>query len=132
MSDTPQVLLVCSLSKAHHDFVEVLKQQGIGAISVIAVRDAEPVLCNQALALVVCSSELLDGSFRDLLRIQKQAGLNVPMLVVSSTGDEGERLEAKRLGAVDCLPRPLSPADMEAFIQVALREIKPAGRRQLT
>jgi DNA-binding response OmpR family regulator len=131
MADIPQVLFVCSLSKAHHVFVEALKQRGIAAISAIAVGDAEPVLRDGPLALVVCSSELLDGSFRDVLRILQQAKLKVPVLVISRTGDAGERREAKRLGAVDCMPRPLCLADAEAVIQVALREITSAGNRQL-
>lgn len=132
MSDSPQVLLICSMSKAHHDFVEALKQRGIKAISAITVGYAEPVLRNQPLALVICSSELLDGSFRDVLRILQQAKPNVPVLVISRSGDATERRDAKRLGAVDCLPRPLCPAEMDAVIQIALREVRSAAKRELT
>lgn len=129
MADTPQVLLVCSLSKAHHDLAEASKQQGVRSISAFTVRDAESILLNQALAFVICAAELLDGTFRDILRILQKANLKVPVLVICRGGDREEYSEAKHLGAVDCMPRPLSLAHMGAIIQAALREITSAGKR---
>jgi DNA-binding NtrC family response regulator len=132
MADTPQVLLVCSSSKAHHDLIEAFKQQRMMATSVYTVRDAGHSLRDQPPALVICSSELLDGSYRDILQILQQAQLKVPVLVICGgvNADRAEYDEAKRLGAVGCLPRPLSFADLDAIIQTARREIAVAGKRE--
>jgi DNA-binding NtrC family response regulator len=123
MADTPQVLLVCSSSKAHYGLVEAFTQRGITPISAYAVRDAEQALRGRPISFAVCSSELFDGTFRDILNILQQARLNIPVLVIcrGEDADRAERHEAKRLGAIDCLPRPLGPAGIEAILQVVLR-----------
>ncbi len=100
---------------------EALKLQGIRSISAFTVRDAEAILRDNHIGLVISSSELLDGSFQDILRFLQRAELKVPVLVISRIGGAGERDEAKRRGAVECVPRPLNFADIEAITQLALR-----------
>jgi DNA-binding NtrC family response regulator len=123
MADTPQVLLVCSSSKAHYGLVEAFTQRGITPISAYAVRDAEQALLGKPIAFAICSSELFDGTFRDVLRILQQARLHVPVLVIcrGEDSDRAERREAVRLGAIDCMQRPLGPVGIEAILQVVLR-----------
>lgn len=131
MADTPQVLLVCSSSKAHHGVTEAFKRQGIRSVSAFTVRDAESILRDNRIGLVISSSELLDGGFQDILRFLQRAELNVPVLVISRTGESKEREEAKRMGAVECVSRPLNFDDIEAITQLAIREITSADKREL-
>ncbi len=131
MADTAQILLVCSSSKAHHDVTEAFKLQGMRSVSAFTVGDAKSILRDSTIGLVISSSELLDGSFQDILRFLRRAKLDVPVLVISRTGGAEERDEAKRRGAVECVPRPLSFADLEAITQLALREITSAEKREL-
>lgn len=127
MAETPHVLLVCSFSKAFHGFREAFKAHGMECIPSFTVREAELCIRENRLALVICSSKLLDGSFRDVLRTLRELDSRVPLIVICRGEKREEYEEAKRLGVVECLQRPLSLTDIESLIKTALRIITSNG-----
>ena len=121
--DTQQILFICSPGKCLHTFHEVLRAKLLSPLMAGTLQDAEPILAHAPLALVVCASELIDGSYRDVLHILKREGRTVPVLVVSLMAREDECEEARRLGAADCMPRPLTHDEVQAVTAKAFEVI---------
>ena len=111
------VLLICSPSKTLHAFADVLKSKLLEPIAASTLRDAEPILRHTPLALVICASQLLDGSYRDVLAIAAVAKPSVPVIVVSLMPSGGECDDARRLGAVEWMPRPLCPEQVQNLVE---------------
>src|SRR6266536_4613780 len=122
MNNTP-ILLICSPSKVLHTFDEVLHAKLQSPMMAATLQAAGPILAQTPLALVVCASELIDGTYRDVLRIHSRARRAVPVLVVSLRAREEECAEARRLGAADCMPRPLSIEEVQTLSDKAFELI---------
>ena len=122
-TDPRKILFICSPSKTRHEFHEVLLAKLLFPITAVTLQQAEPILIGTHLALVICASELIDGSYRDVLRILRREGREVPVLVVSLLARKEECEEARRLGAADCLPRPLTPDEVQIVTDKALEVI---------
>jgi DNA-binding NtrC family response regulator len=114
-----QVLIVGSYSKAFYTFTDMLRERGFETRGASTVGDARPVLQEGGTALVLCAAELLDGTYRDILEIAGSKPTPVPVMVFAGMDDSRERQEAISLGAVDCVPRPLSVEESAAIVQKA-------------
>jgi CheY-like chemotaxis protein len=56
----------------------------------------------------------------ELLRDLRKRGLSAPVVMISAFGDEGDRREAKALGANAFLDKPLAPAHLQTVIRQVL------------
>jgi DNA-binding NtrC family response regulator len=124
-----QVLIVGSYSKAFYTFTNMLRERGFETRGASTVGDARPVLQEGGTALVLCAAELLDGSYRDILEIAASKPTPVPVMVFAGIDDTHERQEAIALGAVDCVPRPLSAEESAAIVQKAATFISSSRPR---
>jgi DNA-binding NtrC family response regulator len=122
-SKTEQILFVCSPSKTLQALEEVLLAKLLFPIVAVTLQDAEPILTQKPLALIICASELIDGTYRDLLHSLARVGRSVPVIVVSMMAREEECEEARKLGAVDCMPRPMAMDEVQSLANKALEVI---------
>jgi DNA-binding NtrC family response regulator len=122
-TEMQSILFICSPGKCLYTFDEVLHAKLLSPLLAGTLQDAEPILASAPLALVVCASELIDGSYRDVLKILKREQRNVPVLVVSLMASEHECEEARRLGAADCMPRPLTHDEVQIVTDRAFEVI---------
>lgn len=68
----------------------------------------------------------LDG-FEVCRRIR--AGSDVPILMLTARGDDGDRIAGLEIGADDYLPKPFNPRELQARLRAILRRRRPdAGR----
>jgi DNA-binding NtrC family response regulator len=65
---------------------------------------------------------LPDGRYSDLLQLQQQNANNMPVIVVSRTGDWEEYFEALERGAHDFLAYPLIPGELQRILKTFLAE----------
>ena len=117
--NTQRILFICSPSKTLHTFGDVLRGKPLEPIVAVTLQDAEPILAETPLALVVCASQLIDGTYRDVLHILARAKRTVPVIVVALTSRDEECEEAMRLGAADCVPRPLTSGEVLTVVEKA-------------
>ena len=80
------------------------------------VREAAQDLTEGKLRLVICQDTLRDGSYADLLRMQRTMGGSLPFIVISRSGDWPEYFQAVDDGAYDFLAYPLIPGELERII----------------
>ena len=117
--NTRCILFICSPSKTLHAFGDVLKGKLLAPIVALTLQDAEPILAQTPLAAVVCASQLIDGTYRDVLQILARERRTIPVIVVSLMSRDEECEEAKRLGATDCFPRPLTFREVLILVEKA-------------
>ena len=78
-------------------------------------------LLKQEPALIILDLGLPDIQGYDLLRIIRAHNDSVPIVVLSSRGDEAEKVEALDLGADDYLTKPFGMDELLARVRAALR-----------
>lgn len=78
-------------------------------------------LLKQEPALIILDLGLPDIQGSDLLRIIRAHNDSVPIVVLSSRGDEAEKVEALDLGADDYLTKPFGMDELLARVRAALR-----------
>jgi DNA-binding response OmpR family regulator len=62
----------------------------------------------------------------ELLRTLRASGNDVPVIVLTTHGDEHDKLRGFWLGADDCITKPVNPLELVARIRVLLRRAHPA------
>ena len=73
---------------------------------------------------------ILDASYGiEACRVLRDAGLANPILVVTSQGQTAERVRALKLGADDCVPKPVEISEVVARIEALLRRRSLRTRR---
>ena len=68
----------------------------------------------------------LDG-FEVCRRIR--GGSDVPILMLTARGDDGDRIAGLEIGADDYLPKPFNPRELQARLRAILRRRRPDGGR---
>jgi two-component system, OmpR family, KDP operon response regulator KdpE len=111
IDDEPPIrkLLRMRLSAQGYDVVEA--QNGKIALELLAQRPA----------LIILDLGLPDIQGIDLLRMIRGRGDNVPVVVLSSSGDEAVKVQALDLGADDYLTKPFGMDELLARMRAALR-----------
>jgi two-component system KDP operon response regulator KdpE len=87
-------------------------------------------LLEQEPALIILDLGLPDIQGHDLLRMIRARNDNVPIVVLSSRGDEAGKVEALDLGADDYLTKPFGMDELLARMRAALRhQLQVHGER---
>jgi two-component system, OmpR family, KDP operon response regulator KdpE len=98
-----------------------LGTQGYSIAEVENAGQAQAYLKNDKADLVVLDLGLPDRNGLELLKDLRQAGIDVPVVVLSSRTDEAGIVQALELGADDYVTKPFSMNELIARIKVALR-----------
>jgi DNA-binding NtrC family response regulator len=104
----------------------VINDYGLEASAARNVRQARTHLQKPDLSLVVCESNLPDGSFRDLF--DASALRTSPLRFVVLVRDEADYSEAMRLGAFEAIPTPCRRSDVQWTMIRALRKTENSAQ----
>ena len=99
---------------------EALLLCGVAPSFSSSLEQAAPLVATGDFSFVLCQDTLPDGKYADLLAFQRAARSNVPLIVVSPTGDWPEYFAAVDLGAQDYLAYPLVPGELPRIVRTAL------------
>jgi DNA-binding NtrC family response regulator len=119
------VLIVCSDPECSSMLLGVIKDYGLEASAAADIRQARTHLQKPDLSLVLCESNLPDGSFRDLF--DASALRTSPLRFVVLVRDEEGYSEAMRLGAFEAIPTPCRRSDVQWTMIRALRQAREPG-----
>jgi len=120
------VLIVCSDPTCSSMVLGVINDYGLEASAARNVRQARTHLQKPDLSLVVCESNLPDGSFRDLF--DASALRTSPLRFVVLVRDEADYSEAMRLGAFEAIPTPCRRSDVQWTMIRALRKTENSAQ----
>jgi two-component system KDP operon response regulator KdpE len=119
VDDEPAILRFLRAGLSTQGYVVSELGTGLPAVDQIRRNAADVVVLDLGLPDI-------DGS--DVIRMIRDTGSHVPIIVLSSRGDEGAKVHALDLGADDYVTKPFGIDELLARIRAALRhQLKQAG-----
>ena len=109
-----------------------LSSQGYHILEAPDARAALELLGREKPDLVILDLGLPDMRGHELLRIIRERDENIPVVVLSSRGDEAGKVEAVDLGADDYVTKPFGMNELLARLRAALRhQLAVQGERPI-
>ena len=122
VDDEPNVRLVFRTALEATGYVVTEAADGDAALAQLRKLPIDLVLLDLKMPVV-------DGM--ETLRLLRDAGDETPVVVVTAHGSVPDAVAAMKLGAVDFLPKPVSPVTLRAVVAGACA-LRPANRGALT
>ena len=120
MLKIPNGLVASSDEEVRRSLAEILAQCELVPLFSSTVAESRMVLSRRKVFIVLSHDLLVDGEYDDIVRMVSQSDTNVPVIVVSRTGDWPEYLTAIRAGVFDYLAYPPIAGELQRIIRNAL------------
>lgn len=127
----PNGLVVSSDEQVRRSLAEILVQCELAPLFSSTVAESRMVLSRRKVFIVICHNFLIDGEYDDIVKIASQPGTNVPIIVISRTGDWPDYLTAIRAGVFDYLAYPPIAGELERIVRNALSRNKQYQRAEV-
>jgi DNA-binding NtrC family response regulator len=115
------ILVASSDLEGRRALSNILAKLGVDPLTSSTVRECKELMASERVGLIFCDRLLADGNCYDLLSASRIGRTKARVVVMSSTADWDEFLEAMRLGAFDVIASPCRATDVEWMIIQALR-----------
>jgi len=129
------ILVASSDLEGRRALSNILGNLGVDPLTSSTVRECKELMASERVGLIFCDRLLADGNCYDLLNASRIGRTKARVVVMSSTADWDEFLEAMRLGAFDVIANPCRATDVEWMIIQALRyertEVRMALKAQV-
>jgi two-component system response regulator PilR (NtrC family) len=126
-----EILVASSDLEGRRTLSNILAKLGVDPLTSSTVRECKELIATERVGLIFCDRLLTDGNCHDLLSASRGARTKTRVVVMSSTADWDEFLEAMRLGAFDVIASPCRATDVEWMIIQALRYERTESRLAL-
>ena len=127
-------VLVAAVDPAITDSMrDLLQMYPLRTLWAKGVREVRTLLEKENVTACFCGFWLVDGTYRDLVRLLKRQPVEIPAIIVCEPACPNEYrdyLAALNIRAFDFICHPYRKADMERILQAALSERALAARRQ--
>ena len=110
----PTGLVASSDGEVRRNIAEIPRQCGLPSVVASTVAESGIALAGHEVSIVLCNDCLADGNYEDIVKLVGRSDKNLPVIVVSRTGDRPEFLAAIRSGAFDYLAYPPFPGSFNA------------------
>lgn len=110
------ILLVDDEPLVREELAEALEFEGFDVLSVGSVADALQACAETAFNLIITDLKMPHAGGLDLLQALNDMDDPPKAFVLSGHGAESNRVEATRLGALECIAKPVDPDDLVAEI----------------
>jgi len=118
MLDGKSILIVCPEGKSRDRLVARTLDLGLQPLCLTKCSEAEDVLGRQGFHVVLCSDNLLEGDYRNVIG----AAGSTPVVVLSHIAEWGPYLTALKAGAFDYIVYPPDGAEVDRILSSALNE----------
>ena len=122
------ILVASSDLEGRRALSNILAKLGVDPLASSTVRECKELMASERVGLIFCDRLLADGNCYDLLNASRIGRTKARVVVMSSTADWDEFLEAMRLGAFDVIANPCRATDVEWMIIQALRYERTEAR----
>jgi DNA-binding NtrC family response regulator len=122
------ILVASSDLQGRRALSNILATLGADPLTSSTVRECKELIASERVGLIFCDRLLADGNCYDLLNASRSGRTRARVVVMSSTADWDEFLEAMRLGAFDVIASPCRATDVEWMIIQALRYERTEAR----
>jgi len=104
---------------SNENFTVITAADGVEAVNAIKKNKPDVVVLDLMLPK-------MDGF--EVLRQTRKAGLNLPVLMLTSRDEEADKLVGLEIGADDYIAKPFSPKEVVARVRAVLRRVKGAEK----
>ncbi len=121
---------ILHITSSRREFCELAEMAGAGKWTIAwapTLESARRALCEDSFSIVVCDSELLDGSWRDVNNYVADLESPPKIILAGRADDLYQWAEALNLGAYDVLVKPLDKAEILHVFRLAWH----ASRRRI-
>jgi DNA-binding NtrC family response regulator len=125
MENRWDILVVSGRFENKRMLLHILYDLPVFVFTASTVRQAHEVLASRPIRLLFCEEHLADGSYRDLLDSIHRVQPTTQLVLMLSTGEWQEYLDAMSLGAREVIRCPLQPTDVELVLIRAARDSVP-------
>jgi len=127
-SETVEVLLISSLDDDHRSLRQILKHSNWKYCAARSRAEAFAFLRDNAVPVLICESDLIDGTWRDLLD-QTTRMEHAPLLIVTSRlADDALWAEVLNLGGYNVLAKPFDGREVFHVVANAWLHWKDRGK----
>jgi two-component system KDP operon response regulator KdpE len=127
----PRILVVDDEPNILSTLAPLLRARGYEVLTAMSGRAGVETAERERPDLIVLDLGLPDMDGVDVCRIVRESG-NVPIVVLSARGSEGDKVRALDFGADDYVTKPFGAEELLARIRVALRRLEtPAGSQPI-
>ncbi len=132
--DQESVLIVDDNETLLESTTRILRAAGAEVFPALTIAAGMQIAQHEAIGLALLDLNLPDGSGLDLLAQLREMTPELPVIMLTAYGNVRSAVAAMKLGAVDYLEKPFSPADLELAIERAMtldalrREIRQLRR----
>lgn len=123
-----QLLIVSSRIQTKRALLHTVEGLPVNAYTSPTIERAWEVMLKHSIDVVFCDDRLPDGRYPDFLRAVRSEHRMTRFIVLLSSDDWEEFLEAMRLGVADILRTSWQPTDIELVLIRAGREV---GQREV-
>ncbi len=119
------LLVASSDPRVRGELFRVIQECRVRARFASSVRGVQAVVSREHVSLVVCGTELDDGTYNDVLHSLRRGGRRVPVVVASDPDTRAEFdhfLKALHCGAFDFLCFPYRWYELQGILEQAQRE----------
>lgn len=124
MAPDPMVLVVDDEPMVREVVARYLEREGFHVTTAVDGREASLLLDGRPPDLVVLDLMIPHVGGLELLGKIRAAG-DLPVIVLTAKGDEGDRVLGLELGADDYVTKPFSPRELAARVRSVLRRSRP-------
>ena len=120
----PTVLIATIDQEIREELADLLEKATINAIWVSSVNDVKELLAREQVVACLCGFWLQDGTYREVIRHLRRAGMEIPAIIVSPPvcpQEYRDYLAAMNLGTLDFLSYPYQQSDFDRLIESAVR-----------
>lgn len=100
---------------------EALDRCGFEPVLLSTIAELRSCIRKSDISVLVCEEVLLDGNYKEVLRVSRGAAGHIPVVVLSRLAKWDQYLEAIRLGAFDCLRYPFRTGELRWVVNRALQ-----------
>lgn len=127
----PDVLVVDDEPQIREIVTRYLEKEGYTVRAAADGDQALAMLATKRADLILLDLMLPGTDGLTVLKRLRDAGDQVPVIVLSARGEESQRVAGLELGADDYLPKPASPREVVARVKAVLRRAAPAGPERI-
>jgi len=116
----PRILLIEDEPATRFGFVKYLSKSGFEIHEAENLLQAESKFSSQQFDAVILDINLPDGNGLDFIGKARDISLDMPLIVITGTGDIPLAVDAMRRGADNFLTKPVDMAGLEVFLKKSL------------
>jgi DNA-binding response OmpR family regulator len=122
-----KILTISATLEDHESLRRILQEPDWSITRAFSCQQAIACLCRDRIGVILCDSQLPDGTWRDILSHIAEMTEPPSVIVTSARADANLRAEVRTLGGYQLLSQPFFPEEVGRVVSAAWRERVQTG-----